>query len=71
MRGAGSQLMHSSMSNKQTQWGMVEEKGRSLLNDDERTTMNYYLNEYQQGQIRVDSLVLALLQLLNTQAKVP
>lgn len=70
MRGAGSQLMHSSMSNKQTQRGMIEEQARNLLNSSERTTMNYYLSEYQQGNIEVEALSLALIELLNTDAKV-
>ena len=50
--------------------GMVEEKGRSLLNDSERATLRYYLAEYQQGSISCEALVLALMELLNTQAKV-
>ena len=70
LRGAGSQLMHSSMATQQTQWGMIEEQGRNLLNEAERSTMLYYLNEYQQNHIDVESLVLALLELLNTHAKV-
>lgn len=40
------------------------------MNDNERGTLNYYLNEYQKGHVTVDSLVLALSQLLNTPSKV-
>ncbi len=45
-------------------------QARQLLNENERGTMNYYLTEYQKGHVAVDSLVLALSQLFNTQAKV-
>ncbi|XP_013420098.2 uncharacterized protein LOC106180619 [Lingula anatina] len=67
-RMAGSQLilnntMHSA------QRGMIEEQARQLLNDNERGTMNYYLNEYNTGHIGVEALALALFELLNTQAK--
>jgi hypothetical protein len=52
------------------QWGMIEEQARQLLNDTERGTLNYYLNEYQKDHVTVDALVLALFELLNTHAKV-
>ena len=45
-------------------------QARQLLNDNERGTLNYYLNEYQKGHVTADSLVLALCQLLNTPSKV-
>ena len=49
---------------------MIDEQARQLLNENERATMNYYLGEYQKGHINIDALVLALFELLNTQAKV-
>lgn len=62
--------MLNSISNQQTQKGMIEEQARQLLNDNERATMNYYLAEYEKSQINVQSLNLALFELFNTQAKV-
>ncbi|NXY73377.1 WHRN protein, partial [Glareola pratincola] len=64
---AGSQVTLSSMVN-QTRV-MLEEQARHLLNEQERATMGYYLDEYKEGNISVDSLVMALFELLNTHAK--
>ncbi|NXK51934.1 WHRN protein, partial [Chauna torquata] len=64
---AGSQVMLSSMVN-QTRV-MLEEQARHLLNEQERVTMGYYLDEYKEGNIPVDALVMALFELLNTHAK--
>lgn len=65
---AGSQVTLSTMVN-QTRV-MLEEQARHLLNEQERATMGYYLDEYKEGNISVDALVLALFELLNTHAKV-
>ncbi|XP_010140234.1 PREDICTED: whirlin-like, partial [Buceros rhinoceros silvestris] len=64
---AGSQVMLSTMVN-QTRV-MLEEQARHLLNEQERATMGYYLDEYKEGNISVDALVMALFELLNTHAK--
>ncbi|OXB80686.1 UNVERIFIED_CONTAM: hypothetical protein H355_005615 [Colinus virginianus] len=64
---AGSQVTLSSMVN-QTRV-MLEEQARHLLNEQERATMGYYLDEYKEGHISVDALVMALFELLNTHAK--
>uniref|UniRef100_A0A8D0GEQ1 Whirlin n=1 Tax=Sphenodon punctatus TaxID=8508 RepID=A0A8D0GEQ1_SPHPU len=64
---AGSQVTLSSMVN-QTRV-MLEEQARHLLNEQERATMGYYLDEYKENNISVDALVMALFELLNTQAK--
>uniref|UniRef100_A0A7M4F0L4 Whirlin n=1 Tax=Crocodylus porosus TaxID=8502 RepID=A0A7M4F0L4_CROPO len=64
---AGSQVTLSSMVN-QTRV-MLEEQARHLLNEQERATMGYYLDEYKENNISVDSLVMALFELLNTHAK--
>ena len=65
---AGSQVTLSTMVN-QTRV-MLEEQARHLLNEQERATMGYYLDEYKEGNISVDALVMALFELLNTHAKV-
>ncbi|XP_030062174.1 whirlin [Microcaecilia unicolor] len=64
---AGSQVTLSSMVNQT--WVMLEERARHLLNEQERSTMNYYLEEYKESHIPVDALVMALFELLNTDAK--
>ncbi|XP_068270329.1 whirlin [Nyctibius grandis] len=64
---AGSQVTLSSVLN-QTRV-MLEEQARHLLNEQERATMGYYLDEYKEGNISVDALVMALFELLNTHAK--
>ena len=62
--------MHNSMLSQRSQWTLLEEQGKQLLNDNERATMNYYISEYEHDNVSVSSLVLALLELLNTRAKV-
>lgn len=62
--------MHAAMSSQHTSRSLLEEHARSLLNEDERSTISYYLQQYESGHVSVDSLVLALMELLNTDAKV-
>ncbi|XP_063492901.1 whirlin isoform X6 [Symphalangus syndactylus] len=64
---AGSQVTLSSLGN-QTRV-LLEEQARHLLNEQERATMAYYLDEYRGGSISVEALVMALFELLNTHAK--
>uniref|UniRef100_A0A8C8SND9 Whirlin n=1 Tax=Pelusios castaneus TaxID=367368 RepID=A0A8C8SND9_9SAUR len=64
---AGSQVTLSSLVN-QTRV-MLEEQARHLLNEQERATMAYYLDEYKETHISIDSLIMALFELLNTHAK--
>ncbi|XP_038601357.1 whirlin isoform X2 [Tachyglossus aculeatus] len=64
---AGSQVTLSSMVN-QTRV-MLEEQARHLLNEQERATLAYYLDEYKENNIPVDALVMAFFELLNTHAK--
>lgn len=49
---------------------MLEEQARHLLTEPERQTMSYYIQEYRNGHIGVEQLVMALFELLNTHAKV-
>lgn len=49
---------------------LLEEQARHLLNEQERATMSYYLEEYRGGSVSVEALVMALFELLNTHAKV-
>ena len=65
---AGSQVTLSSLGN-QTRV-LLEEQARHLLNERERATMAYYLQEYRGGSVSVEALVMALCELLNTHAKV-
>lgn len=48
----------------------LEQQAYMLLTEPERKTMGYYLQEYQDGHIGVESLVMALFELFNTHAKV-
>ncbi|XP_016066385.1 PREDICTED: whirlin isoform X2 [Miniopterus natalensis] len=64
---AGSQVTLSSLGN-QTRV-LLEEQARHLLNEQERATMAYYLEEYRSGSVSVEALVMALFELLNTHAK--
>ncbi|XP_070615701.1 LOW QUALITY PROTEIN: whirlin [Erythrolamprus reginae] len=64
---AGSQVTLSSLVNQNRV--MLEEHARHLLNEPERTTMAYYLDEYKEKNISIDSLIMALFELLNTHAK--
>lgn len=49
---------------------MLEEQARHLLTEVERQTMSYYLDQYRDGHIGVEQLVIALFELFNTHAKV-
>ena len=70
-RGAGSQLMYTTESRQPSQqWAMIMDQAKKLLNDDERMTLTYYLSEYQDEHVTLESLLLALFELLNTHAKV-
>ncbi|KAM3599302.1 uncharacterized protein V6R79_003451 [Siganus canaliculatus] len=64
---AGSQVTLSSLVNQSR--AMLEEQARHLLTETERQTMSYYLEEYRDGHIGVEQLVVALFELLNTHAK--
>lgn len=65
---AGSQVTLSSLVNQSR--AMLEEQARHLLTEAERQTMGYYVEEYRDGHIGVEQLVVALFELLNTHAKV-
>ncbi|XP_014894662.1 whirlin isoform X1 [Poecilia latipinna] len=47
----------------------LEQQAYMLLTEQERQTMAYYLQEYQQGHINVEPLTMALSELFNTHAK--
>ncbi|KAM6975197.1 whirlin isoform 3-T3 [Tautogolabrus adspersus] len=64
---AGSQVTLSSLVNQSR--AMLEEQARHLLTESERQTMVYYVEEYRDGHIGVEQLVVALFELLNTHAK--
>ncbi|KAM9840865.1 whirlin [Aulostomus maculatus] len=64
---AGSQVTLSSLANQSR--AMLEEQARHLLTETERQTMGYYVEEYRDGHIGVEQLVMALFELLNTHAK--
>ncbi|XP_039635759.1 whirlin isoform X4 [Perca fluviatilis] len=64
---AGSQVTLSSLVNQSR--AMLEEQARHLLTEAERQTMGYYVEEYRNGHIGVEQLVVALFELLNTHAK--
>uniref|UniRef100_I3K581 Whirlin n=1 Tax=Oreochromis niloticus TaxID=8128 RepID=I3K581_ORENI len=64
---AGSQVTLSSLVNQSR--AMLEEQARHLLTEAERQTMVYYVEEYRDGHIGVEQLVMALFELLNTHAK--
>lgn len=65
---AGSMVTLSSLVNQSR--AMLEEQARHLLTEAERQTMGYYVEEYRDGHIGVEQLVVALFELLNTHAKV-
>ncbi|KAG2469658.1 whirlin isoform X1 [Polypterus senegalus] len=64
---AGSQVTLSSLINQSRV--MLEEQARHLLNEQERQTMAYYLDEYKDSHIGIEALVMALFELFNTHAK--
>lgn len=65
---AGSQVTLSSLVNQSR--AMLEEQARLLLTEAERQTMSYYVEEYRDGHVGIEQLVMALFELLNTHAKV-
>lgn len=65
---AGSQVTLSSLVNQSR--AMLEEQARHLLTEAERHTMSYYLDQYRDGHVGVEQLVIALFELFNTHAKV-
>ncbi|XP_076436125.1 whirlin-like [Babylonia areolata] len=67
-RGAGSQLMLSAMSTR-SQYDVVEQQARELLNREEQATLRYYLAQYVRGGVSVPGFVAALRELFNTGAK--
>ncbi|XP_077335167.1 whirlin [Lithobates pipiens] len=64
---AGSQVTLSSLGNQSMV--ALEERARLLLTEPERSTMNYYLQQYKDLHIPVQAFVIAMFELLNTQAK--
>uniref|UniRef100_A0A3Q2GG58 Whirlin n=1 Tax=Cyprinodon variegatus TaxID=28743 RepID=A0A3Q2GG58_CYPVA len=64
---AGSQVTLSSLVNQSR--AMLEEQARHLLTEAECQTMSYYVEEYRDGHIGIEQLVMALFELLNTHAK--
>ncbi|XP_056302923.1 whirlin-like [Danio aesculapii] len=64
---AGSQVTLSSLVNQSR--AMLEEQARHLLTEPERQTMGYYIQEYREGHVGVEQLVMALFELFNTHAK--
>ncbi|XP_059398515.1 whirlin-like isoform X2 [Carassius carassius] len=64
---AGSQVTLSGLVNQSR--AMLEEQSRHLLTEPERQTMGYYIQEYRDGHIGVEQLVMALFELFNTHAK--
>ncbi|CAH2316421.1 whirlin isoform X1 [Pelobates cultripes] len=63
----GSQVTLSSLGNQNL--ALLEERARLLLTEPERSTMSYYLQQYKERHIPVQALVMAMFELLNTQAK--
>ena len=51
-------------------WGMLDNQAQQLLSPQEQETMSYYLKQYEAAYIDVKQCVMALMQLLNTHAKV-
>ncbi|KAM5145315.1 whirlin [Mantella aurantiaca] len=64
---AGSQVTLSSLGNQSVV--ALEERARLLLTEHERSTMNYYLQQYKDLHIPVQAFVIAMFELFNTQAK--
>ncbi|XP_068104377.1 whirlin isoform X2 [Hyperolius riggenbachi] len=64
---AGSQVTLSSLGNQSLV--ALEDKACLLLTDPERSTMNYYLQQYKELHIPVQAFIMAMFELLNTQAK--
>ncbi|XP_063792500.1 whirlin isoform X2 [Pseudophryne corroboree] len=64
---AGSQVTLSSLGNQTL--ALLEERARLLLTEPERSTMSYYLHQYKESHIPVHAFIMAMFELLNTQAK--
>ncbi|XP_018428470.1 PREDICTED: whirlin isoform X1 [Nanorana parkeri] len=64
---AGSQVTLSSLGNQSVV--ALEERACMLLTEPERRTMNYYFQQYKDLHISVQAFVMAMFELLNTQAK--
>ena len=61
--------MLSAMSTR-SQYDILEDQARVLLNSEEQATLRYYLAEYSRDVIKVPGFVSALMELFNTGAKV-
>ncbi|XP_054770143.2 whirlin-like [Lytechinus pictus] len=68
-RGIGSQVMYNKSMAGVQNWSMLEDQSKTLLSENERGTMMYYLEEYQHNTITVEGLVMALFELFDTHAK--
>ncbi len=67
----GTQVMHGKQQTGSIQGrGLMNEVARSVLNTQELTTFNYYVDQYDQHSMSVENLVAPLLDLLNTPEKV-
>lgn len=49
---------------------MMNDKAKSLLNESEYKTFTYYITQYKQHKLKVEDLVIALIEVLDTRAKV-
>ncbi|KAM8933699.1 whirlin [Pelodytes ibericus] len=63
----GSQVTLSSLGNQNL--ALLEDRARLLLTEPERSTMSYYLHQYKERHIPIQALIMAMFELLNTQAK--
>lgn len=67
----GTQVMHGKQQTGSIQGrGLMKDVARSVLNTEEFTTFDYYINQYEQHGLSVEDLVAPLLDLLNTPEKV-
>lgn len=64
---AGSQVLYSG--GLPLQKNLITEQARQILSDNELETLTYYLEEYCKGFISINAFVLAMFDLLDTQAK--
>ena len=70
VKGAGSQLMHTSVSNHKNQWGMINDRAQQVLSTEERELLVYYLKGYEGRQITMHALSLGIAELLDSPSKV-